>query len=212
MASSVARALVVAVLAGACAAPAPPPPPPPPVAAPPRQDLFVVLPGADGQTGAVSVTAGGRTEVLDQPYAAVRVPEPGRLERGTVTSGEVRAEFGDALDARPPRPVSFTLYFVEGQDRLTPESVQELQALLAEVGRRPAPEIVIVGHTDRRGSDAYNDALSRQRAERVRAELLGLGVDPGRVQVAGRGEREPLVPTEDEVPEPRNRRVEVTVR
>ncbi len=82
----------------------------------------------------------------------------------------------------------------------------------AEVQHRPDPEVIIIGHTDRVGSVAQNDALSLQRAERVRQVLLGLGIPADRVTAVGRGEREPLVPTEDQVAEPRNRRVEVTVR
>ncbi|HSE92215.1 MAG TPA: OmpA family protein, partial [Methylomirabilota bacterium] len=73
-------------------------------------------------------------------------------------------------------------------------------------------EVVVVGHTDRVGSVQQNDALSLQRAERIRGELLQLGLPAHQVGVAGRGEREPLVQTEDEVPEPRNRRVELTIR
>jgi outer membrane protein OmpA-like peptidoglycan-associated protein len=72
--------------------------------------------------------------------------------------------------------------------------------------------VVVIGHTDRVGTVEYNDRLSLQRAERVRAELVRLGVDPARISVEGRGEREPLVPTPDEMPEPQNRRVEVSVR
>ena len=57
-----------------------------------------------------------------------------------------------------------------------------------------------------------DDGLSLRRAERVRNDLIGRGIPGDKIQVAGRGEREPLVPTEDEVAEPRNRRVEITVR
>lgn len=46
----------------------------------------------------------------------------------------------------------------------------------------------------------------------MRGELARIGIPADRIQAAGRGEREPLVPTPDEVAEPRNRRVEVTVR
>ena len=46
----------------------------------------------------------------------------------------------------------------------------------------------------------------------MRDDLVKLGVAPGQIQVAGRGEREPLVATDDEVAEPRNRRVEISVR
>jgi outer membrane protein OmpA-like peptidoglycan-associated protein len=83
---------------------------------------------------------------------------------------------------------------------------------MAEVRRRPDPEVLITGHTDRVGGVAQNDALSLQRAERVRASMLDLGLPADRAQAVGRGEREPLVPTDDEVAEPRNRRVEITVR
>ena len=70
----------------------------------------------------------------------------------------------------------------------------------------------MIGHTDRVGSDQQNDVLSLQRAERIRQDLVRLGMATDGIQTVGRGEREPLVPTEDEVPEPRNRRVEITVR
>jgi outer membrane protein OmpA-like peptidoglycan-associated protein len=72
--------------------------------------------------------------------------------------------------------------------------------------------VVVIGHTDRVGNLQYNDRLSLQRAERVRGELIRLGIPERRVRIAGRGEREPLVATDDEIPEPRNRRVEINVR
>jgi len=199
--------LALLVLCG-CATP----PPPPPAAKPSRDDLVVLLPDQTGKTGALAVTEGSTERVLDAPYAAARVKEEGRLDVGTATPDEVKAAFGAALAAQPPRPVSFTLYFLEGKDTLTPESQQVVQQIFAEIARRPAPEIVIIGHTDRVGSVASNDALSLKRAEKMRDDLVKLGIPADRIEVAGRGEREPLVPTEDEVPEPRNRRVEVSVR
>jgi outer membrane protein OmpA-like peptidoglycan-associated protein len=81
-----------------------------------------------------------------------------------------------------------------------------------EIARRPAPEIVVIGHTDRVGAVPYNDTLSLRRAERVRDELVKVGIAADRIRVAGRGEREPLVPTADEVAEARNRRVEINVQ
>jgi outer membrane protein OmpA-like peptidoglycan-associated protein len=190
-------------------------PPPSPVAAPPppvRTDLYVVLPDATGKTGQVTVTQGGTEQVLSTPYAAARMGPGGRLETGTASEAEVRQSFGATVAALPPRPVSFLLYFLTDSDEITPESREQAQALLAEVARRPSPNVVVIGHTDRVGTDEYNDRLSRQRAERIRAELIRLGVDPARITTEGRGEREPLVPTADEVPEPQNRRVEVSVR
>jgi outer membrane protein OmpA-like peptidoglycan-associated protein len=181
-------------------------------AKPARNDLYVLMPGQDGKTGALTVESNGKQAVLDQPYAAARVKEPGRVEAGAVTEQEARQAFGAALEAQPGRPTSFLLYFLENRDELTPDSRQMLARVVDEIARRPAPEIVVIGHTDRVGPVPYNDTLSLRRAERVRDELVKVGIAAERIRVEGRGEREPLVPTADEVAEPRNRRVEISVR
>jgi outer membrane protein OmpA-like peptidoglycan-associated protein len=210
--------VVVALLTAGCARPPAVPLPPavssPPAAPPPAPspELVVVLPGADGKVGTVTVTHGGEEKTLDSAYATARIAGPGRIETGQATGPEIRAIFGPALDAQPPRPVSFLLFFVFGTDALTPESTEALGKIVSEVAARPSAEIIAIGHTDRVGSDQQNDVLSLQRAERVRQELVRLGIDPGGIVTVGRGEREPLIPTDDEVPQPRNRRVEITVR
>jgi outer membrane protein OmpA-like peptidoglycan-associated protein len=181
-------------------------------AKPARNDLYVLIPAQDGHVGAVSVESGGKQTVLDQPYATARVTEPGRVEPGAITEQEVQKAFGAALAAQPGRPISFIVYFLEARDELTPDSKQIVGRIIDEIARRPAPEIIVIGHTDRVGTVPYNDALSLRRAERVRDELVKAGVAVERIRVEGRGEREPLVPTADEVAEPRNRRVEINVR
>jgi outer membrane protein OmpA-like peptidoglycan-associated protein len=176
----------------------------------PAAELVVVLPSADGHTGAVVVERAGSRIVLDQPYAADRV---GR-ESGPVrlSEREVRSTFGATLAAIPPRPVSFLLYFIRGSDELTEESRGELARMLAELRLRPAPDVLVIGHTDRVGKDADNDRLSLQRAERVRQSLVAQGIAAERIRASGRGERELVMPTADGVDEPRNRRVEINVR
>jgi len=181
-------------------------------AKPVRDDLYVLMPDQEGKTGALSVESDGQQAVLDRPYASARVTEPGRVAAGAVTEQEARQAFGAALEAQPARPASFILYFLEGRDELTPDSRQLLGRIVDEIARRPAPEIVVIGHTDRVGAVPFNDALSLRRAERVRDELVKVGIAADRIRMAGRGEREPLVPTADEVTEARNRRVEINVR
>jgi outer membrane protein OmpA-like peptidoglycan-associated protein len=181
-------------------------------AKPMRDDLYVLMPDQEGKTGVLAVESGGQQAVLDRPYASARVAEPGRVQPGTVSEQEARQAFGAALGAQPARPASFILYFLEGRDELTPDSRAVLTRILDEIARRPAPEIVVIGHTDRVGAVPFNDALSLRRAERVRDELVNVGIAADRILVAGRGEREPLVPTADEVAEARNRRVEINVR
>lgn len=181
-------------------------------ARPVRDELVVLLPSRDGAPAAVEVTHGSARTGLDQPYDATRLRAEGRLEKGRSSEQEVRGTFGAALDAQPQRPASFTVYFLEGKDELTPESLPVVAQIFAELARRPAPEIVVIGHTDALGSHASNDALSLQRAGRMRDELVKRGVAAERIHVEGRGKRELLVPTPDGIAEPRNRRVEISVR
>ncbi len=175
-------------------------------------ELVVVLPAPDGKVGTVVVERAGERTVLDQAYAASRITDGGGPQAQRLAATEVRQVFGPLLATLPGRPKSFLLYFLEGKDEFTPESGIELEKMLAELRQRGAPDVVVIGHTDRVGNMQFNDRLSLQRAERVRAELVKLGIAVTRIQTAGRGEREPLVPTDDEVPEPRNRRVEISVR
>jgi outer membrane protein OmpA-like peptidoglycan-associated protein len=191
-----ALALILGVLACGCA---------------PR-DMVVVLPAKDGHVGQLVVARGGQETVLDTAYASMKSDAEGKMARAPSSPQEVKQVFGAALAVQPMRPVSFTLYFVEGSDEFTPESKQEVNRIFGEIGRRPAPEVTVIGHTDRVGSVKDNDALARRRAQKVRADLVALGIPARDIYAVGRGEREPLVPTPDEVAEPRNRRVEISVR
>ena len=186
-------------LAAGCASPAP------------RNDMVVVLPERDGKVGAVVVREGSRETVLDSAYASARSSEADGMRAAPSSAGEVNKIFGPALSAQPARPVSLTLYFTEGST-LSAESKAVVDRMFAEIARRPAAEIVVIGHTDTIGADAYNDKLSLDRAEKMRELLIGLGVPSQNISAAGRGKRELLVPTADNVNEPRNRRVEISVR
>jgi OOP family OmpA-OmpF porin len=171
----------------------------------------VLLPSSDGAPAAVVVNPAGEAVVLDKPYAAATVAR-GDIAPYTATPDEVKQRFGAALAAQPPVPQRFVLYFVENSDELVPASRVSFEDAFAAIARYPVADIVVVGHTDRSGNDAVNDALALRRAESVRAALVRRGVPADSVVAIGRGKREPLVPTPDGVPEPRNRRVEIVVR
>jgi len=183
----------------------------PPKTHPPQ--LVVVVPDRDGKVGTVVVTGDGGSTTLNQAYAAARVEVVGgKSEARPASEGEVKKVFAVAIAAQPLRPVSFFLYFQLDTDEYTPESKQAFDSVFAEIARRKAAEIAVIGHTDRVGPLEYNDTLSLKRAERVRNDFVERGIPTASVSVAGRGEREPIVPTADEVSEPRNRRVEISVR
>jgi outer membrane protein OmpA-like peptidoglycan-associated protein len=175
------------------------------------QGRVVLLPDAQGKDTAVRVRQDGGELLLDKPYAAAELTDKGPLKASS-SAEQVQAQFGAALAARPLPPQQFTLYFVEGKDEFTDESKRAFDGVFTEIARRPVPDVLVIGHTDRVGSDAFNDELSRQRAEVVRRALVARGVAAQNIVVVGRGEREPIVPTADGVAEARNRRVEILVR
>lgn len=171
----------------------------------------VLLPESSGRPTAVTVRQGEREVVLDQPYAAAnQTPLGPRAYRSSPEA--VGTRFGPALAAEPAPPATFTLYFELGTETLTAESQQLVDQVLAEISRRPVPDVLVIGHTDTVGNDASNDALAQRRADAVRESLIRLGVKPDDVRALSRGKRELAVPTPDNVAEPRNRRVVIEVR
>ena len=85
-----------------------------------------------------------------------------------------------------------------------------LDAVAAEISKRSVNMVSVVGHTDSSGSDAYNDKLAMRRGNAVRDALIKRGIDPAKINVEGRGERELLVKTADGVREPANRRGQIS--
>jgi len=176
-----------------------------------RQSLFVVLPNPDGSSGAVTIEDGQKSVVLDQPYAAGEV-RGGAAAPVKIDQAQVQQIFGNALAAQPVLPGHFVLYFEKDSDTLTPESQRQYQAVFADIKRRPVYEVEVIGHTDTLGSPPHNQQLSMSRAEMIRDRLVHDGISPKSISVAGRGQLDLAVPTADQVAEPKNRRVEITVR
>ena len=177
-------------------------------AAPPTQVILLPQPGG---AGAVEVSTTG-SQRIDRGYAEATVQASGAITAQQLDAAQVNTRYAPLLAVQPAPAQDFTLYFDTGGVVLTPQSEAALKTLLALARERPGGEIVVIGHTDRVGSVQSNDALSLQRARAVRETIIADGFDPNRITAAGRGERDPAVPTDDEVAEPRNRRTEVIVR
>ncbi len=176
---------------------------------------LVVLPKPpDGHVGAVMVRPldGGKPVLVDKPYVEASLRDTKTVRTSPVDPKSVNEVFGKTLAALPAQPVSFLVYFAEGTGELNPDARRAIDRVIAEVAARPAAEIAVVGHTDFVGTDQYNDALSLQRAIRVKDLLVRRGIPAKIIQTAGRGKREPLVKTSLDVAEPKNRRVEIIVR
>jgi outer membrane protein OmpA-like peptidoglycan-associated protein len=178
----------------------------------PLTERVVLLPaGDDGRLGAVIVKGARGEIVLAEPYAQADVldGQPLRLKSDAQT---VRQHYGGLIALQPQRPQRFVLRFGADGETPTPESMQLLERLPQRLASTPGAELVVIGHTDRVGPLEANDLRSLQRAQAVRDRLVAAGAAAERIGVAGRGEREPEVATEDGVAEPRNHRVEIWLR
>jgi outer membrane protein OmpA-like peptidoglycan-associated protein len=176
-------------------------------------DLVVLLPESDGSTGrAVVSNKSGSVELSAPRQATVIEPKQAPGPVTTLNASDINEIFEAAIDALPLPPAHFTLYFQFDSDELTEESRELLPKIRRVVRERPVPDVVVIGHTDRVGGAAGNVELGLKRANMARALLIAAGVDASFVTVTSHGETDLLVPTADDVSEPRNRRVEIAVR
>ena len=195
--SFAALVVVAASLLAACAGPA---------------TRVTLLPDPDGKATAVVVTTKAGSTELAQPYASADVAKDGATTASQLTAEEVAKRNPELLSLAPARAVNFLLYFKSGGTELTDESRVEMEKVLAEATKRSGGEIVVVGHTDTVGSEESNDKVSQNRAIAIRDAIVAKGFPGDRIEAVGRGKREPLIKSGDNVDEPRNRRVEINVR
>jgi len=178
------------------------------------KDTVVLVQDADGKVGQLTVTTKGGTKILTVPNTMVEVTGFGESpsDPKKIDQSQIAALFTDSIKALPLEPVSFLLYFLNNSTELTAASKSYIPEVLSLVNKREFYEISIIGHTDTIGDDEYNMKLSSARAEAIREILLSHGIRFGQMELRYHGKRDPLIPTGDNVREPRNRRVEVVVK
>jgi OOP family OmpA-OmpF porin len=103
----------------------------------------------------------------------------------------------------------YLVFFAWDQATLTPVALTVLDQVQADFALGKPVRIVIAGHADRSGSEAYNQALSERRARNVAQALGQRGIPASTMTLEAYGEIRPRVPTADGVREPQNRRVEI---
>jgi len=103
------------------------------------------------------------------------------------------------------------LLFDFDSDKLREESKKNLDNLAKSLSGFGDSKLLLVGHTDDKGADAYNLDLSRRRAASVASYLISQGVPSGRIETSGRGESEPIAPNDSDADRQKNRRVEVAI-
>ena len=197
----------LAELLSGCASPLPPPHPPAPKG---PGSYVVLLPSPDGSVGQVVVEGPQGAQVLTQARTGTALD--GGVAAFAVSAEQLQRDFGGALAARPALPEQFLLYFMSGGSELTPESKALLPRILERARARLGLDMSVVGHSDTQGKADANEALALRRAGAIAQQLRELGLQNAVIAVESHGERNLLVATPDETAEPRNRRVEITLR
>lgn len=175
-----------------------------------NRSYVVLLEDPQGGVGKIVLVGKQGTQTIDQAMLGAdltgsQAPQP-------VDPKRFEEDFGAVLAARPVLPQRYLLYFQSGGTELTAESQALLASILQDVSQRPVADVSVIGHTDAVGNPQANEALGLQRAQGIAALLVDQGMKAFALSVESHGERDPLVPTADEVEEPRNRRVEISVR
>lgn len=173
-------------------------------------NYVVLLENPDGTTGKIIVKGGGGEQVVST--ARHGVPLDGRHPPELISDQKINDDFGDARAALPVLPEHFTLRFETGSMNLTRESTKDLPGLIKSVANHPIAEIEIVGHTDTVGSSAHNQALGLKRANFIASKIKAQGMKIQSIKVQSHGERDLLIKTPDNTPEPLNRRASISIR
>ena len=122
-----------------------------------------------------------------------------------------------AKPAPAPAPVASKVtyaadaFFDFDKSVLKTEGKAKLDDLVGKVKGINLEVIIAVGHTDSKGTEAYNQKLSIRRSEAVKAYLLGKGIEKNRIYTEGKGESQPIADNKTKEGQAKNRRVEIEV-
>lgn len=171
------------------------------------KSYVVLLPSPDGSVGQVIVKGEKGEQILSSAQQAGTL-DGAPLE---VDGKQVIRDFGNTMAALPKPPVRYLLYFTSGVN-LNSASDALIPNIIAEARTRPAVDVSVIGHTDTVANSEFNEQLALKRAKRVSELLLEKGLNTNSLLIESHGKRNLLVPTPDNFYEPRNRRVEVSIR
>ncbi len=214
-AKSILLLLAIVSVAGCATSPKPSAKPPAsrPIVALDAQETIVLLPDADGAVGAVTVTRGGKEVTLTEAWTAAVLTDGGAsITAQTLDRRQVEKDFAAALRSLPQAPEHFVIYFEKAMAEPSEEMRKQIAEIAELIHKRNAIDVSVIGHADNSGKEDANVAISRKRAESVADVLLSLGVPQAIMEVASHGSKIPLIPGTGDTAEPRNRRVEVTIR
>ena len=151
---------------------------------------------------------------------AIAAPKPAPvMEKPVAAPAPAPAPVAAPAPAPAPAPVAAASKVTYAADAffdfdkavLKSEGMAKLDDLVGKVKAINLEVIIAVGHTDSKGTDAYNQKLSVQRSEAVKAYLVAKGMEKNRIYTEGKGEAQPVADNKTKEGQAKNRRVEIEV-
>ncbi len=177
-----------------------------------KPKAMAVLDESDGKNAIVIRTDAGEM-VVDEPFQAAVIKDKDTLpEAKQMSKEEVMGIFAETKKALPKKPASVLFHYDSGKTDIKAEDLPKLDEIATLVEERIPCDVIIIGHSDRVGSDSANSKISLERADKIKKLIEEKNLDILSLTTEYYGENDPIVPTEDDVAEPLNRRVEVMVR
>ncbi len=195
--------------------------------------LLKVLIAATAVAGAATASAEVTDIIANKPYSAYVQDQRDVIARsgyglcwrtGYWTPADAIKECDPAYVKEEPAPVQETVapvaeklefaadaFFDTDKSIVKKEGKAKLDKLASDISGLDVEVIVCVGHTDSRGSEAYNQKLSERRANAVKSYLVSKGVNGKKIVTEGKGELQPIADNATRAGRAKNRRVEITV-
>ncbi len=151
-----------------------------------------------------------KTEALREKEAALM-----ERENALAKAEALRQELAELQAMKTERGIVLTLgdvLFSTGKTELLPGAMTTIDKLASFLAEYPDKTVLVEGHTDNVGSDAYNQDLSERRAISVKNALMQAGVDGSRIDTIGLGETHPITDNSTSAGRLKNRRVEIVIR
>ncbi len=172
-----------------------------------------LLPDESGKTGKLIIKSEKSSVELTKAYTFVAVADEGEhIEVRNASPEKIQMESEQLFKSEPEKTVHFIIYFEHNSTQLTEESRRQIPQIIEALIARKHAEVNIIGHTDTKGSEKHNIQLSLKRARQVEKTLRSYYRAMKNAYIQSFGEKDPLIPTADNVSEARNRRVEIMIR
>jgi len=174
---------------------------------------ITLLPEENGKVGTISLADNkGEKHTINKAYEALDISQKGEVASKQETQESITSKYEEVLKALPPKYQSHLFYFGFDKADLSPKQREELKVIAQSIQKGSIIEVTCIGHSDSTGDKEYNKILSLRRAKIVADTLLHDGVDQLLLKLQYYGDADPLVPSSNNKPNAKNRRVEIILK